>query len=323
MRFIHTADIHYGAQPDLGKTWSQERSDAIKSSLKKIVDAAEDNQADAVFICGDLFSSIPSDDEIKEADEVLSKTKAKVYIIPGEADHLTVSTPVLTFAWSSNIRYIPSANVANLKIGNTSVVLHYDSDSTGLPVNNEEIENAAYVALGGQHKALVLEDGKSVYPGSPEPLGPDETGEHGVYFGEIDEKAGKLTTLKFIPTAEVKYVSLVVDVTPDTTSEEVADCLRAEMKNRGDQNIYSVRIHGQRSPEAKFDINILKDDFRILKINDETEPKYDFQRLFEEHPADMLGFFVQKMNNENNSDMDKKALYFGVNALIQTADERK
>ena len=325
MKFIHTADIHYGAEPDFGKIWSQERSDAVKSSLDKIVAAANAEKADAVFICGDLFSSIPTAEDIKIIDEKLSETQSKVYIIPGSSDHMTVSSPMITYEWKANVEYLPVESAATLTFGNAKVMLRYGGDENNLPVDAASVvnEGIAYIALGGQHKTAALFSGKVVYPGSPEPLGQDETGKHGYYVGEIDEEAGRLTSLSMMVTAQVRYISLVVEVTPVTTAKEVINNLRSEMTRRGADNIYKIRLRGQCRPDTKFNLDILKNDFRIGTVVDETEPKYDFQKLFEDHPSDMLGFFVQKMNNENNSDIDRKALYFGVNALIKTADERK
>ena len=50
--------------------------------------------------------------------------------------------------------------------------------------------------------------------------------------------------------------------------------------------------------------------------------KYDYTRLFAEHPSDMVGFFVQKLNTEDASPLQKKALNYGVSALLRTSEER-
>lgn len=47
-----------------------------------------------------------------------------------------------------------------------------------------------------------------------------------------------------------------------------------------------------------------------------------FSALFSEHPSDMIGFFIQTLQKENMSPVEKKALYYGVNALLHTTDER-
>ena len=62
--------------------------------------------------------------------------------------------------------------------------------------------------------------------------------------------------------------------------------------------------------------------FRIAEIIDDTEPDYDFSALFAEHSSDMIGFFIQALQKEDMSPVEKKALYYGVNALLHTTDER-
>jgi len=48
----------------------------------------------------------------------------------------------------------------------------------------------------------------------------------------------------------------------------------------------------------------------------------DFAKLFAEHPSDMIGFFIRELDRPNMSKLDKKALYYGINALLRTTDER-
>ena len=70
-----------------------------------------------------------------------------------------------------------------------------------------------------------------------------------------------------------------------------------------------------RDPDITFDLSSLSARFRIGEIIDESEPLYDFPALFAEHSSDM----IQK---EDMSPVEKKALYYGVNALLHTTDER-
>ena len=73
-----------------------------------------------------------------------------------------------------------------------------------------------------------------------------------------------------------------------------------------------------RDPDISFDLDALKLRFRIADIIDETEPQYDFSSLFAEHPSDMIGFYIQALKKP---DM-KKALFYGIHALLLTTDER-
>ena len=95
-----------------------------------------------------------------------------------------------------------------------------------------------------------------------------------------------------------------------------------EIQKRGEQNIYRFRLKGMRDPEIEFDLKPLCSRYRICEILDDSEPQYDFSALFSEHPSDMIGFFIQALQKEDMSPVEKKALYYGVNALLHTTDER-
>ena len=47
-----------------------------------------------------------------------------------------------------------------------------------------------------------------------------------------------------------------------------------------------------------------------------------FCRLFAEHPSDMIGFYIQAFQKDDPSPIEKKALYYGIDALLRTTDER-
>ena len=95
-----------------------------------------------------------------------------------------------------------------------------------------------------------------------------------------------------------------------------------EITKRGAGNIYRLRLRGLRDPDITFDLDVLKNRFRIVELLDESEPNYDFPRLFAEHPSDMIGFFVQELDKPGMSALDRKALFYGVNALLRTTEER-
>ena len=46
----------------------------------------------------------------------------------------------------------------------------------------------------------------------------------------------------------------------------------------------------------------------------------DFSALFEEHPQDMVGFYISTFRKSGGqmSQLDKKAMYYGINALLKT-----
>ena len=154
------------------------------------------------------------------------------------------------------------------------------------------------------------------------PLDLTETGAHGYFLGEIDEGSGRVVSLSFQPVSQAQYIPLVVNVTPATTNEELAQIIAGEIRKRGASNIYRFRIRGMRDPEMEFDLDTLSYRWKISEIVDESEPQYDFSALFAEHPSDMIGFYIQALQKENASPIEKKALVLRHQRLLHTTDER-
>ena len=147
-------------------------------------------------------------------------------------------------------------------------------------------------------------------------------GRHGIFYGEIDPESLRVTTLDFIPMAKLRYIPLIVRVTPDTTNTELYLKIAHEIERRGNDNIFRFKVQGMRDPDISFDLEALNLRFRIADIIDETEPQYDFSALFAEHPSDMIGFYIQALKKPNMSPVEKKALFYGIHALLLTTDER-
>ena len=58
MKFIHAADIHLGAEPDKGKSWSGERKKEIYSTFERLIQETNEQKADFLFLCGDIFINL-------------------------------------------------------------------------------------------------------------------------------------------------------------------------------------------------------------------------------------------------------------------------
>ena len=149
-----------------------------------------------------------------------------------------------------------------------------------------------------------------------------ETGRHGCYIGEIDDLTGHVTSLEFLAIAQTQYIPLVINVTPASTNAELSQIIADEIRKRGTHNIYRFRIRGMRDPDTEFDLDFLSGQWNIIEILDDSEPQYDFHALFAEHPSDMIGFYIQALMKDNMSPVEKKALYYGIHALLMTKDER-
>lgn len=355
MKFIHTGDIHWGMCPDTDKPWGKERAQAIKDTFRSIIFHAKEAEADCLFISGDLFHRQPLMRDLKEVNYLFSTIPAvKVVIIAGNHDRIRDNSALLSFTWSPNVTFLMDASLTSVYFSdiNTEVygfsyhtaeikqpaledihiplnnriqiLLAHGGDAAHVPMNYNSLELSpfSYIALGHIHKPQVISELKMAYCGSPEPLDMTETGPHGIYEGEINPETRRLTSLKFMPMAQVQYIPLVVNVSKDTTNGELCDRVQKEIAARGIENIYRFRLRGMRSPDIEFDLTPLYSRFRIAEVLDDSEPQYDFSALFAEHSSDMIGFFIQALQKEDMSPVEKKALYYGVNALLHTTDER-
>ena len=355
MKFIHTGDIHWGMCPDANKPWGKERAQAIKDTFRIIIEHTKEMDADCLFISGDLFHRQPLMKDLKEVNYLFSSIPStKVIIIAGNHDRIRDKSALLSFTWSPNVTFLMNENLTSVYFEDINTEVHgfsyhrteikepllddiqvplnsriqilmaHGGDASHLPINFNSLELSpfSYIALGHIHKPHIVGEGKMAYCGSPEPLDLTETGAHGYYAGEVHPLTRKLTSLQFIPAASLQYIPLAVNVSKDTTNGELSDRIAREIENRGQQNIYRFRLKGMRDPDIEFNLEQLSSRFRIAEILDDSEPQYDFSALFAEHSSDMIGFFIQALQKENMSPVEKKALYYGVNALLRTTDER-
>lgn len=61
-----------------------------------------------------------------------------------------------------------------------------------------------------------------------------------------------------------------------------------------------------RDPDIVFDFEPLMRRRQIIEVIDESEPQYDFSRLFAEHPSDMIGFYIRALQREDSQPCGKK-----------------
>ncbi len=355
MKFIHTADIHWGMVPDSDRPWGKKREQAIRLTLQTIVEEARENHVDLLLISGDLFHRQPLARDLKEVNYLFATIPGtRVVIIAGNHDRVRRSSALLSFKWSPNVTYFMDEDLssvyfedlntevfgfsyhnpeiledrtAQFTIPNThrnKILMIHGGDAKHLPFDKNAVAAMpfSYIALGHIHKPAVLIENKMAYPGSPEPLDLTETGAHGFFMGELDEISGRVTSLEFRPISQAQYIPLVVSVTPATTNLELSQLIADEIRKRGAGNIYRFRIKGMRDPDIEFDLDFLAGQWNIVEILDESEPQYDYHALFAEHPSDMIGFYIRALHKEDMSPVEKKALHYGIHALLMTKDER-
>ena len=115
MRFIHVSDVRLGLDPESEKSWGRERAKEIKETFRKVVDMASEEGCDLLLISGSLFCHQPVSAELAEVNRLfLSIPAVQVVIIAGRLDMLRGNSPVQSFRWAPNVRYVTEEGLTRL-----------------------------------------------------------------------------------------------------------------------------------------------------------------------------------------------------------------
>ena len=59
MKFIHAADVHLGASPDAGSSYTENRGTELWESFERLLKVCEEERVDLLLLAGDLFHRQP------------------------------------------------------------------------------------------------------------------------------------------------------------------------------------------------------------------------------------------------------------------------
>jgi DNA repair exonuclease SbcCD nuclease subunit len=184
---------------------------------------------------------------------------------------------------------------------------------------------AQFALLGHYHQARLSPSDNPLfaYPGTPEPLGFDEEGDHSVLLVQISDDA---VHPQLLPFGGVTYRTLRLDISSVLTSDEIRAAIES-FASAGDGTtaapIVRIILEGQLQPEVDLDrdalLNACAERFSFLDIVDSTYPAYDFEELAQESTT--KGTFVRllrhKMETLSGPDLvvAQDALVYGLDAF--------
>lgn len=360
MNFIHVADIHLGATPESDRGWDINREKEIYDSFRRVITECEEKKIDLLLISGDLFHKQPLLRELKEVNYIFSKlTHTKVVMIAGNHDYIGPRSNYLSFNWCDCVTMLSGGEMdsiyfegLNTEIYGLSyvsreifepkydamipgveerinILLAHGGNENNIPINYKKVDEAGfdYVALGHFHKPQLITE-RMAYVGSLEPLSKGEPLPHGYYFGEITKEKGKAEecyetnlSLTFVPIACREYMIKEIEVTPDMLSTEIVDFARDIINENGSQNFYQFFLIGKTDPSIFLD---LEDFYRlgyVTEVLNHTLPDYDFDSLYEDNKDNLIGSYIRRIReSEANTDLVNKALYYGIEALLNTKE---
>jgi exonuclease SbcD len=353
-----------------GDTRRRDIRDAFLNILKRV----KTEKADFLLISGDLYEhGSVCKSTMEWLYMVLSEVGVPIVIIPGNHDPYILNSWYKNWEWPLNVSVLspdnpsltlenfdvniygigfsnfkegkpdlstvlpPKENFFNILMFHGTLDMDF-ADNYYKPVTSKELESLGYdyYALGHFHNIRDDYPLKNAYnPGSPEPLGFDETGVHGAFIVTAN-KAQNTTSLNVekFDTAIRVYHDEDLNITGCKTLEEVKMRIlgRLESLNR-DRDITRINLKGRTelSLEADMLTSLFSEDWLYLKINDDTQKSFDIESL--EKDLSLKGAFVREMNariqtvtnalkeNPDNPELKKEeeilnlALNYGLEAL--------
>ena len=313
MLIIHCADVHldasYSSKAGLDKNLAKSRNTEILNTFCRMVDFADQNNVEAILICGDLF------DVTKATTGTLNELIGKIQSTPGitffylKGNHDAVnmfdgkrSVPANLVTFDDNWKSTPLGNrvvITGAELTNDNaqklpetlkldeekiniVMMHGDANASVRECKGETIalkryrnKLIDYLALGHIHEPSHNEklDDRGIYnySGCLEGRGFDETGDHGFYLLDIDETTGKITPV-FHDIAFRKTHVVNVDV---TGSESMVEMQAKVDKKLADSDIPSkdlieVVLTGDVDPEI---------DINLEQVRLYLQPNYYFVKM--------------------------------------------
>jgi len=347
-------------------SFSSERRKDLKKTFETIIKITLEKDADFLLISGDLYDhDYTAKSTANWLNEQFSKLGDKpVVIVPGNHDPYVKNSWYRIYPWKENVRILttgapeytdearnvyfygigfdtfrqerlPNINPPSIFTEKINICLFHgtlDMDFSGNPYNpvsSEELHKLGfdYYALGHFHgRNESLAEKGMIYPGSPEPLGFDEKGEHGVYLVNINKKNGEVETrYHFIPVQQKKYLEYNLDAGGIQSEEDLLKKAASLLElSNAERDIVKIILTGRIPADMNLNLaaleHALADRCFSLCIGDCTQPDYVLEELAKEN--NITGVFINMMKekienaDEDEKQMLEKALYIGLEALL-------
>lgn len=286
-----------------------------------------------------------TDAEVAEVRQLLAALGIPVLISPGNHDALQPGGPYSWGEWPANVHLFGPAVEAvhlpelNLTVhgygygtpwlrhnpmqgyrvpqdGGLHVVMVHGSyeapeQTPYWPIKREEVlaMGADYVAFGHYHLPQVLLDQaglmQAAYAGSLEPLGYDETGEHGAFLLEVVRGGARV---EWLPIAKRQYRRALVDVEGCNNLFEITERVRAQVpvEEQG-RDLLEVVLSGGVEPSFWLDVDDLTERLQSLAFHmcvvDGTHPDIDGDAYA---PHSAAGRYVGKLRQRLEKETDEQ-----------------
>lgn len=202
------------------------------------------------------------------------------------------------------------------------ILLGYTGDDNHMPADLSELSEKGfdYIALGYEHKASVMQSMHMAYAGSLEPLSVQETGKHGLFSERLTRIVQRLGSYR-LPAPRIHQYKQ--RLSSDITEDELEEKLTAAINQYGSDNIFTISLEGRYQPKEPYDRARLLALGNVADVKDGTMPDYNLVALLDEHKDDMIGMYLEEFLKEPAGAREQKALYCGLEALLNAVQKTR
>ena len=129
------------------------------------------------------------------------------------------------------------------------------------------------------------------------------------------------TRVSFYPIKKCEYIRQEVNVTPDMSAYAVEELVQQELAKRETYQISHVVLRGYRDADTILPLEQIAQMERVVRVVDETEPDYQFDLLKKRYEGSLLQKYIEVMEQYPDPVQGKKALYYGVQAMLNAMGE--
>lgn len=346
MKFIHIADVHLGAKPDKEKSWAKEREEHSWKAFTDVITKVKEEQVQLLLIAGDLFHRQPLMRELKEVNYQFSRIpRTQVVMIAGNHDYLHPDSYYRTYPWEENVHFLKEERIDYVELEELrvrvyglsywhreirehlydeikpvrddyfNILLAHGGDESHIPFRSSVLEQSFfdYVAAGHIHKPMELLENRIIMAGALQPIDCNETGEHGYFMGEAE---GHVCQVRFYPIHYCEYVSLSLKVSQEVTVGALQEVVREQVKKAKPYQIFKITFTGFYDSDITIDTERFEKTERVAKAVNLCRLDYDFEKLKQQFGKQILGRYIQTIEEMSQDEITKKALYYGVEALL-------
>ncbi len=354
LRILHVADVHLGVKfKGLPPDKAQNRREDLKKTFSKMIDLVKSSRSNVLLIAGDLFDDPhPSTSLVSFVINEMKRAEIPVFLIPGNHDPMVKGSVYSDNDFPSNVtifdkefssktvgdlavhgiaydpekfdkhilKYLPEPipDKYNIALIHGSYRFMDFGDENYYPIEKEEIEGSKmnYIALGHFHTFNEIKTSvPACYPGTPEGLGFNDTGNRGVVIVDLDKNGVKINPNNINSRVYEAYELECSDLANEAEIEK-------KIREHSDTNkLLRVKLSGVPETLFKLDSEALleeiKNSFFHLEIIDNITSSSDLQV-----DNTIKGAFIAKIQGKISGSTDpeekkllERALRLGLHAL--------